>query len=312
MGRSKVHLSLGYGTTANMVNGFNGNNIDILNAYYGLQSSYGLGLMVGKFDSPVGYETYNQMDNRQFTRSWGFALAPFLSTGVGIDYGQGDMWKVGLIISNGQGLDTNEGDRDQTISLVVDVDPIENLHVDLNYLTGTEGTEHSNDGKTFPTANVTVMDLSAAYMINEMFDVAFNYIDSSRTPDGGDAMKANSMAFYGDAHLGMFGVSLRYEMVTYDAGFMNYNGAYGDPDDENAANPGAFAASLFRTNAPTAFADKNSVSSITLTGKAEIDKNAMAVLEYRTDSSDEEAFVDADGEPATSQSTILVGLMYRF
>ena len=296
--KSKLHLSIGYGTTAtgvnpNLIGAAATTTLNVMNAYYHMHTSYGLGFSVGKFESPVGHETYNHMDNSQYTRSWGFNLAPYFHTGAQVSYGQ-DMWSAGLIVSNGRGRDTDTADRNKTMTLVVDVDPMENLHFDLNYVTGTEGTAASTQA-VMVTNQITVLDFSAAYMVNEMLDFALNYLAGTQKPSaGGTELEASSIAVYGNANFGMFGLGLRYEMVSYDGGFASYNGAQGN-----------FALQ------PTTGTD-NDLSAITLTAKAEIDQNAQVLLEYRTDSSDDQLFTDKDGNASDSMSTITAALMYRF
>ncbi len=301
--KSKLHLSIGYGFTANGAAGVNNialsplaSTVNLMNAYYHMNTSYGLGFTFGKFESPVGHESYNHMDNSQYTRSYGFMLAPFFNTGAQISYAM-DMWSAGLIFSNGSGRSVDGRDNNKTMALVVDVDPMENLHVDLNYVTGTEG-----DSTSTPTAlathQVNILDVSAAFMVNEMFDVALNYIDHGQKASaaGSTENKATSIAAYANANFGMFGLGLRYEMLDYDSGVLLYNGL----------NTAAALAAPAGTD--------NSLSSITVAAKAEIDQNALVMLEYRMDSADDNGtFTDSDGTTATdSFNTITASLMYRF
>ncbi len=298
---SKLHLSIGYGTTANAVNfgatnpALSQNTLNVMNAYYHIDSSYGLGFTVGKFESPVGHETYNHMDNSQFTRSYGFLLAPFFSTGAQLSYGQ-DMWKAGFIVSNGNGRDTDARDNNKTMAIVIDVDPMEALHVDLNYVTGTEGTAASSNAPagTITAVSVNIIDFSVAYMINEMFDVALNYIDHGQQTGTATELKASSIAGYVNANFGTFGLGLRYEQFSYDGGVSVYNG--------------------FRAAIPAPAGTDNSISSITLAAKAEIDQNALVMLEYRMDSADDNGtFTEKNGTTATDAfNTITASLMYRF
>lgn len=298
--KSKLHLSIGYGSTALAVNGLGTTSsrvLNVMNAYYKMNSSYGLNFWVGKFESPVGFETYNHMDNAQFTRSWGFLLAPFFSTGLGIEYGQ-DMWNVGLIASNGSGADTDAADRNKTLGLVIDVDPMENLHFDLNYVTGTEGTGGASINTGAIAANqISILDFTAKFMLNEMFDFAVNYIDHAQKANttGARELKASSVAAYVNANFGMFGLGLRYEMFDFDYGIQPYNGPGVAIGTFNAANP------------------DNSITAITLAAKAEIDQNALVMLEYRQDSSDDKIFGNKDATALEdSFSTITASLMYRF
>ncbi len=300
--KSKLHLSIGWGNTIAGAGGINPGyalssaNVNVMNAYYHMMSNYGLGFTFGSFESPVGHETYNHMDNSQYTRSYGFLLAPFFSTGLDVHYKQ-DMWSAGVIFSNGSGLTNDTRDNNKTMALVVDVDPMENLHVDLNYVTGTEGDGTSTTA-ALSTHQINILDVSASYMINEMFDVALNYIDHGQkaTAPGSSENKANSIAAYVNANLGMFGLGLRYEQLSYDQGILLYNGL---------STP---------VLVPAGGGTDNSISSITLAAKAEIDQNALVMLEYRMDSADDNGtFREKDGVTGTdSFNTITIGMMYRF
>jgi len=312
-GKSNFLMTIGYGQTVRALNAASGadvatatgftDSIDVLQARYNYSTSYGLGVTFGKFESPVGHETYNHMDNSNYMRSYGFNLAPFFSTGGRIDYGQ-DMWKVGLIVSNGSGMESDLRDNNKTMALVVDVDPMENLHIDLNYVTGTEGDATGGDLAAAPIKShqINIMDVSAAYMINEMFDVAVNYISHTQEPSaGGTENEATSIAAYANANLGMFGLGLRFEQFEYDNGIFAYNGLSG-------------AAASFGPNPLGATVADNTITSITLTARAEIDQNAVFLLEYRQDSSDENIWFDENTplQPTDSQSTIMAAVMYRF
>lgn len=287
--KSKLHLSIGYGNTANAMNANSANQLNLMNAYYSLDTSYGLNFMFGKFESPVGHETYNHMDNSQYTRSYGFALAPFFSNGLGLNYGQG-MWKAGFIVSNGQGSSTDDNDNNKTMAVTFDVDPMENLGLDLNYVTGSEANNA-----------VTVLDFSVSYMINEMFDIALNYVDHGRKPAaaGSTELKATSMAAYVNANMGMYGIGLRYEQFTYD--------------ETNTTTPaGGIVYNGTGVNGLGATGNDNTITSITLAAKAELDQNANAFLEYRMDSADDKVWTDKDNQAADSNNTMTVGVMYRF
>lgn len=299
--KSKLHLSLGFGSTANYVNhianesGGLTDSLNIMNAYYEMNSSYGLGFRVGKFETPMGHEDYNHMDNAQFTRSYGFSLAPFFSTGGEVNYGQDNMWKVGFIVANGRGLDSDEFDKNKTMALVVDVNPIEQLKIDLNYVTGTEAGPATGAPAATVNNQVNILDVSVAYVINEMFDVAVNYIDngSKAATAVSQDVKATSIAGYVNANFGMFGLGLRYEQFSFDSGAGYYN--------RGATLPVGITGT------------DNSINSITLAAKAEIDQNAVAMLEYRMDSGDDaNTWFDKNGAATDSNNTITAALMYRF
>ncbi|MCJ8277002.1 MAG: outer membrane beta-barrel protein [Bdellovibrionales bacterium] len=294
--KSSLNLSIGYGNTAAFVNALgtqSANTLNVMNAYYSMNTSYGLTFMFGKWEAPFGIETYNHTENAQYTRSYGFLLTPFFQTGLGVNY-NGGMWDAGLIASNGRGQDTDTGDNNKTLALTVGVNPMDNLAIDLNYITGTEGTAVNTPASTHA---ITVLDLSVAFMLNEMLDFAVNYTGRTNQAqsNGAQEFESSSIAAYVNANFGMFGLGLRYEQFSYDGGALAANG---------------LGAMNFGPNGITG--TDNSINSITLAAKAEIDQNANVVLEYRTDSSDDQIWADKDGQANDSQNTITLGLMYTF
>lgn len=312
MGRSHLNMGFGYGSTVRDISEGT-NKLGLLNAYYHMQTFYGLGFMMGRFESPVGHETYNHRMNSQFTRSYGFDLAPYFSTGLGLNYGQ-DMWKVGLLVTNGRGTDTDMDD-DLTMAVTVDLDPMEGLHVDLNYVMGEEGdgstpssgtTPEEDDGESvvspinLSTYSVSIIDVSVSYMINDMFNVALNYISNTADPDGGsDKIGSTSLAVYANAKYSYFNFGLRYEKFDFDL-----------------AQRGTTLAGLLYNASGIGLTGEgvdNSISSITLAARAEIAGNAGFLLEYRMDTADDgNTFLDADGKSADSFNRITAALMYNF
>ena len=292
--KSKLHVSIAYGHTALqfLPNIATTAELNLGNAYYALDTSYGLGVMVGQYESVMGYESFNHMDNSQYSRSWGYALVPYTEQGLGLTYSF-DMVDLGFYVADTSAGGRGDADNNKTMTLAISAKPMDNLALDLNYLTGIEAV-----GAVLNT--VSVIDFTAAFMINEMFDVALNYTDRGSEADttGAQNEKANSIAAYVNANLGMFGLGLRYEMFKYDDGANNsFMGGL-----QGSLGPNAFAAGK----------TENTINSITLTAGAEIDQNAKAILEYKTDSSDEKIWNDKDGVATDSQSTITLGVMYRF
>ena len=300
--KSSLNLSIGYGSTATAVNPLinpltaaPANTLNLMHAYYSLMSDYGLQFMFGKWEAPFGMEHYNQRENAQFTRSYGFQLTPFFQTGLGLNY-NGGMWDAGFIVSNGQGLGNDTKDNNKTMAVTGGINPMEQLAIDVNYITGTEG---SGAAAPFTNNEISVLDVNVAYMLNEMLDFALNYTDRGTKADtaGAKDLKANSVAAYANAHFGMFGLGLRYETFSYDGGVLLANN---------------LTTASFGANGITG--SDNSINSITLAAKAEIDQNATVILEYRMDSSDDKIWNDKE-TPATatdSQNTITLGMMYQF
>ena len=328
MGQSHLNLGFGYGSTVRGLDpgattDNSTNRLGLLSASYHMKTSYGLGFMLGRFESPVGHETYNHRMNSQFTRSYGFNLAPYFSTGLGVNYGQ-KMWKVGLLVTNGRGADTDSLDDDLTMAVTVDLDPIDGLHIDLNYVAGKETMDYSdlvsgftsetNDNGNTDTGDtvvdeianneklgysVNIIDASVSYEINEMFNVALNYISNTIKPtDSQRTVNSTSLAAYANAKYSRFNFSLRYEQFSFGV------------DEEVDGGMG------IRYNGPSVGllyeGKNNSVSSITFAAGTEIAQNTGFLLEYRMDKSKDDIWANADGKRANSLNRITAALMYNF
>ncbi len=309
MGQSRLHFGFGYGSTVRDLNSAGANKLGLLNASYHMKTSYGLGFTLGRFESPVGHETYNHRMNSQFTRSYGFSLAPYFSTGVGFNYGQ-KMWNLGFLVTNGRGADTNMDD-DLTMAVTVDIDPITGLHIDLNYVMGTESDgsqprnsieEEEDTTSTFTdlsSYSVAIIDASISYMINDMFNVAVNYISNTMTPSQSEDIGSTSLAAYINAKYSYFDFGLRYEQFSFDL-----------------AQKGNTMTGLLYNGSGiglTGEGTDNSLRAITFAVKTNMDKNADILLEYRMNKADDKnTFANADAERTDSFDRITVALMYNF
>lgn len=292
---SEFHVAFGGGGTGTfMFDSATTGSFNMFDIYYRLHSDYGLTLTLGRFEAPYGVESYNHRENSQYTRSYGFLLTPFFEVGANVNYKGSDMWNVGLIVSNGQGAHTDANDKNKSFGLTVDVDPMDNLGVNFNYITGTE-----SNGTL--TAQLNTMDLSLAYMVNEMFDVAFNYVSmtTKSTALNAEDEAATSMAAYINANLGMVDLGFRYEQFTYDSAAVFANGFTG-----NGINGTGIGGAVT--------GDDNTISSMTLAASTEIDQNARFMLEYRMDASDDMIWTDTDGAATDAADTITAAVMYNF
>ncbi len=324
MGLSYLNLGFGYGSTVRdldpgaATNNSTNDRLGLLNASYHMKTSYGLGFMLGRFESPVGHETYNHRMNSQFTRSYGFNLAPYFSTGFGINYGQ-KMWNVGVLITNGRGSDTDYLDNNLTAAVTVDLDLVKDLHIDLNYVTGKEAVNKSDflsgfvddrndddDDDDVPFADmnysVSTIDASVSYTINEMFDVALNYI-SSETKFEDARQKNESLAAYLNARYSRFRFGLRYEY------FKNNNLDWSSDSDEEQS--GVIYYNGPHIGLPMMGRD-NTISSVTFAAGTKIAANTDVLLEYRMDKSKDKIWSEANNQGSDSLNRITAALMYNF
>ena len=311
--KSKVHLSIGYGNTPALFNSTvtsttvtDSNNdtvtvgspkpsLNLLNGYYQMDCNCGFSFKLGKFESFMGYESWNHMDNMQYNRSWGYALVPYFHTGLGLHYNFNKMATVSLYAVNDvEALDTDDN-QNMNLALTVEVTAVENLAVDLKYLTGVDNAANVGGGapaNVLVNVDATTLELTAAYKFNDMFDAALDY--TSRTTQakltGAQELQASSIAAYLNAAFGIYGAGLRYEMFSYDNGITigNYNTSFGGVGEDN------------------------SINAITLAISAMIDQNAKVQFEYQTNSSDDQIWTDKDNNATDSMDSMTLSLMYRY
>jgi hypothetical protein len=91
------------GTSA--VGGLAGTDFAIRQAYVILRTPVGNGIdwKIGVFDTVVGYESVDSVNNPNYTRSWGFTLEPTTHTGVLATYRLSDMFSFAAGIANTTG-----------------------------------------------------------------------------------------------------------------------------------------------------------------------------------------------------------------
>jgi len=99
-----------FGPDANLlgtspVGGIAGSDFAIRQAYVALRMPVGNGIdwKVGVFDTVVGYESIDSVNNPNYTRSWGFTLEPTTHTGILGTYRVSDMFSVSAGVANTTG-----------------------------------------------------------------------------------------------------------------------------------------------------------------------------------------------------------------
>lgn len=130
----------------------------------------------------------------------------------------------------------------------------------------------------------TLTNLWLNYMMNDTMSFAFEYFASSATLNDGDAVNANSMAFWGTYKMDIHAFTLRYEMLT-------------EADNSNLYD-GSKAAEKY--------------TAITLADKIKLEDNLSFFAEYRMETADEDVFTDEDNEAKGSKSIMTVGLAAKF
>lgn len=292
MGNSGVVLGIGYGRMFDLINASVGtgasapkSTLNLTNAYFHHKlADTGLSFKLGKFASGVGYESYNYMNNMNYTRAYSFnKMNPWFFTGIAADYTINDMVSVGAVVANSAyNLDTDEN-QSKHMGVNATVKPMEGLTLKVNYLLGKDGDIPAGGAlaSAITYQDTTRINATAMYTMG-MYDFAFHYSDLSKEPlPSGTKTNAKSMALYAGAKMDVWGAGLRYEMVNDKDGML-----FGTAD--------------------------NKMNVITATGWYNVDQNAVLKLEIASTSADKKVFMDKDGAGKDSMSTYGLGFMYRF
>jgi hypothetical protein len=81
---------------------YGNSTVAIEQAYIALRTPVGNGIdwKVGVFNSPIGYESFDSINDPNYTRSWGYAVEPTTFTGILASYKITDQWAISAGIAN--------------------------------------------------------------------------------------------------------------------------------------------------------------------------------------------------------------------
>lgn len=303
VGNSGVFLGIGFGRIFGLTNNTGDSNtgdpktsLNITQAYFHHKvGDTGLSFKLGKFEAGIGHESYNFMDNMNYTRSYAFNyMNPFYFTGLGVDYTINEMFNVGVVLANTTANSDVDENRQKIAGVNLVAKPIEGLNVKLNYLVGKEGpvvlagTSEADSQRINATVD---------YMFGGMWNVAAHYTSyTSEDVVGGAEREMDSIALYAGAKMETWGAGLRYEMVNDDDLALTFRGL------------GATAGGALVAGGTT----DNDYSIITATGWYNADQNATIKLEIAQHNSDAQVFTDNDGNAEDGFMTYGLGFLYRF
>jgi hypothetical protein len=183
---------------------------DIVQAYAQVGMPIGNGLLVtlGKFVTPIGYETINPTTNPLFSHSYLFGFAiPFTHTGVTAKYN----FTEELSVTGGvvRGWDQALEDNNDAVSFLFSAGYMvsDKINLTLNGITGPEQTDNNGRYRT-------VLDLIATYAFSDQLTLALNAdygVDASASA-GGENGQWYGVAAYGQYKCNdQFAVNLRGE-----------------------------------------------------------------------------------------------------
>jgi hypothetical protein len=274
--RGGFRIDLDYGSTANIVGGFEPTGTT---AYSNVQQAYvsylaptksgSLQIDFGKFVTPAGSEVIESKDNWNYSRSLLFALAiPYYHAGARVAYSPNDKVTVTGFLVNGWNnvVDANAG---KTVAVAVALKPTSALAVAGTYIAGPEQTDPEAGWRHLFDGVVT-------YTASPKLSFAAN-VDIG----GENGASWQGIAAYAKYQANdWFAVVPRYEY-------------FSDPDGWATLVP-------------------QHVQDLTLTMEFKAKSNLLMRVEYRGDFSNERFFIaNADGTSKT-QNALTVGWMYSF
>jgi hypothetical protein len=300
---TSANIDLLYGSLGALING-KGNVPTIGQAY--LSQGWGpLTLDLGKFATPVGYETWNLTANANYSRSLTYQLEPFFSTGVKLDYAGPAGFGANLWLDDGNSVDSyNTGltaDNGKGWGVALSYSGIKNLALNAQWYENKAGLYTA--GGYFDTN--AMGDFNAAYTMSDSLSFAFEYLYDTMLDGSSTAPfspKIQSLAAY----------------ATYNTPVKNLSvsGRYEHAFSPDAFSAGTTAGNTIGWNVPpfgTAVSDL-SEDSYTLTVKYGMGP-VTDILEYRADATNGYNFPTNSTAGSTQSqvdSSVTVAATYGF
>jgi len=298
---TSANIDLLYGNLGAAINGV-GNTPSIGQAY--LSQGWGpLTLDLGKFATPVGYESWNVTANANYSRSLTYTLEPFFSTGVKLDYAGPAGFGANLWLDDGNSVDvynTGLADNGKGWGLALSYSGIKNLALNAQWYS-SDANLYNGAGTWFDTNDMA--DFNAAYTLNDSLSFAFEYlydtmIDGAPSADFPNSPKIQSLAGYITYNTPVKNLSLdgRYEhMFSPDA---HSGGTVSGNTVGFPVGGGAIGSDL-------------SDDSYTVTVKYAMGP-VTDILEYRADATNGYNFVTSGASKSQVDSTVTVAATYGF
>ncbi|MFQ5456211.1 MAG: outer membrane beta-barrel protein [Nitrospirota bacterium] len=235
-------------------------------------------LTIGKFNAPIGFELLDAPDMYQFSHALVFKNGlPTNLTGLQVSKGLGDMADISLYIVNGWDVmeDNNDG---KTFGGRLGISPDDEIGLGLSYITGPE--QDSNDDNN---RSVLDIDASVSSIQNLLIGAEFNLGKEEGIGIGG-----------GDANWLGYLVMMHYDLKDWVGFTFRYD--YFNDKDGQRTGLGKEVVEQAVTFAPT----------------FTIADGMGALIEYRKDFADTNAFIDADGNPSDDNTVVAVEFTYSF
>jgi len=240
-------------------------------------------LTLGKFNAPIGFELLDAPDMYQYSHAMVFDYGlPTNLTGF-MGHFNGGIFDIAAYYVNGMDNNT-DNNKDKTVGTRVGLSPAEGINLGISFLTGATSDDKDAQGDPVTTTldkkTITDVDFAIKSVKNLLIGGEYNMgvIES-----GGGTSKWDGMLVMANYAINdTFALTLRYDT------FNDTNGAaFGSGSEEKR-------------------------SSITVSPSMSIAEGLGLLVEYRSTSSDKEAWVDKDGAGKKSQSVIAAEMTYSF
>jgi hypothetical protein len=186
-------------------------------------------LDLGKFATPVGYETWNPTANANWSRSLTYSLEPFFQTGAKLDFAGPAGISANLWVDDGNSIDPNSNanvDNGKGWGVALGYTGMKNLALNAQFYSSDANLYGSTNGfANLPNFdNNDMIDVNAAYTLNDSLSFAAEYLYSTMLDGVGSgpwnptfpySPKVNAFALYAMYNTPIKGLSVngRWEQV---------------------------------------------------------------------------------------------------
>jgi hypothetical protein len=238
----------------------------------------------GRFLTTMGYESVLRSENLFYGYSIAFqGITPGYGEGLRARYVMSDLLTATVSTYN-QSKYNMFGD-DYTPTKTTEISANGTLG-DLQWFVGYYFGKDTALSPTAGTAENTSSNVWASYRINDSWMVAVMNDSKSYKPNSDIANWTNDLGVVVNYKLWNNSFAARYEMIRGAMHLQEYDSAvYGSAD---------------------------TVNSLTLNDKVELNPNLNVYVEYRTDEADEKCFTDADGNLTKNAQLLTLGVLAKF
>lgn len=222
-------VDLIYGNMANVIN-FNNYNTNIGGSEVGLiigqayltQTLGPVTGTLGKFATPVGYESWNVPSNANFSRGLLYSQEPFYQEGLKLDYAAPMSIVASLWLDDGNSIETTLSNA-KNMGAVLAYSGINNLNLTGVFYKDLAGGYSNTTAGKFDYTNTG--DFIATYTVNSALNVAGEYLDQQYFQFDGIVFQQQGYALYATYALGNLSISPRFEQwfTPYGANTTNFS-----------------------------------------------------------------------------------------